>query len=343
MIKDITIKNFKSIKNLNLKCAKYNVFIGEPNSGKSNILEVLSTFSSLMYKEYGENTNNISSDFVRYESLIDLFYDHDPKSKIEIKLDDILFTLEQKIDLLNLNVYDTTSKVYKEDKEPLIGLVLKNNGQTGGTGKGNLLTARQKIPNIKYYRFKLLETYPNQEFSFLLPPHGVNLLTVIQSNPNLNKLLQNIFKPFGLKLSLRLNENKIELAKEVKGLLISYSLKLVAETFIQLMNILAAVKTNNNSTLIFEEPETHLFPYYSKLLAETISQDNNNNNQFFISTHNPYFLNSFIEKTSPDELKVSIIYFENHKTLIRTLSNNELRELLSHDDIFFNLDAYLET
>lgn len=342
MIKDVTIENFKSIKDLNFQCKKFNVLIGEPNSGKSNILEALGTISSLMYKEYGEDNKTISKDFVRYETMLDLFYDHDPKEKIKIKLDDILLLVKQKIDLLELNIYNTKTKAYIDKEESLVGFELRNTGIIGGSGKGNLINAKQKLPDIKFYRFKLLDTYPNQEFSFLLPPHGVNLLTIIHSNPSLNTLLQNIFKPFGLKLSLRRNENKIELAKDVKGLLISHSLTVVAETFIQLMKILSAVKTNMNSTLIFEEPETHLFPYYSKLLAESITQDKKNN-QFFISTHNPYFLNSLIEKTSPENLNVSIVYFRKHKTQIKTLSKNELREILSHDDVFLNLDSYLET
>jgi len=341
MIEDISIKNFKSIKNLQFSCSKYNIFIGEPNSGKSNILEALSIFSSLLYKKYGEDQQAVSKDFVRYDSLIDLFYDHNPKQEIKITIYNNLMYLKQKLDLLELSVYDTDSKIHKENEKPLVSYVLRSNGHEGGPGYGHIMTTKQKFPPIKYYRFKLLDSYPNREFSYLLPPHGINLLTIIQSNPSLNKLLQNIFKPFGLKLSLRLNENKIELAKDVKGILISYSLKLVAETFIQLMNILSAVKTNNNSSLIFEEPETHLFPYYSKLLAETISQDQSKN-QFFISTHNPYFLNSLIEKTPVDSLKVFIVYFKNHKTYIKTLSGDELRDLLSYDDIFFNLESYLE-
>ena len=38
MIKNLTIQNFKSIKDLQLDCKRINLFIGEPNSGKSNLL-----------------------------------------------------------------------------------------------------------------------------------------------------------------------------------------------------------------------------------------------------------------------------------------------------------------
>ncbi len=41
MIEKLAIKNFKSIKELDIDCRRINLFIGEPNTGKSNILEAL--------------------------------------------------------------------------------------------------------------------------------------------------------------------------------------------------------------------------------------------------------------------------------------------------------------
>jgi len=45
MIKRLEIKNFKSIKQLELDCKRVNIFIGGPNSGKSNILEGIGILS----------------------------------------------------------------------------------------------------------------------------------------------------------------------------------------------------------------------------------------------------------------------------------------------------------
>ena len=46
-LKKIRIQNFKSIKDLELKCKSINLFIGKPNAGKSNILEALGLVSNL--------------------------------------------------------------------------------------------------------------------------------------------------------------------------------------------------------------------------------------------------------------------------------------------------------
>ena len=39
MISQLRIKNFKPIRDLSLDCRRVNVLIGDPNTGKSNILE----------------------------------------------------------------------------------------------------------------------------------------------------------------------------------------------------------------------------------------------------------------------------------------------------------------
>jgi len=41
MLRRVTIKNFKSIKNLSFDLGRVNVLIGENGSGKSNILEAI--------------------------------------------------------------------------------------------------------------------------------------------------------------------------------------------------------------------------------------------------------------------------------------------------------------
>ena len=62
MITNLEVTNFKSIKKIKLNCNQYNIFIGEPNSGKSNILEVLGLINAL------ENPNKLK-DFIRFNKM----------------------------------------------------------------------------------------------------------------------------------------------------------------------------------------------------------------------------------------------------------------------------------
>ena len=56
MIGTLQIKNYKSINELYLSCSRINILIGEPNSGKSNILEAL----DLTYLSWLLHSNNIA-------------------------------------------------------------------------------------------------------------------------------------------------------------------------------------------------------------------------------------------------------------------------------------------
>ena len=80
MIKKLEVENFKSIKHLKLNCKKVNIFIGKPNTGKSNILESIGIFSL----PYGS-----IRDFVRFEDMTNLFYDGEIEKKVDITVDDM--------------------------------------------------------------------------------------------------------------------------------------------------------------------------------------------------------------------------------------------------------------
>ncbi|MEO0096827.1 MAG: AAA family ATPase, partial [candidate division WOR-3 bacterium] len=78
MVKNLEIRNFKSIKELKLDCKRVNIFIGEPNTGKSNILESVGIFSFPFI---------LGSDYpfkklIRYETTTNLFYDNEIEKPI---------------------------------------------------------------------------------------------------------------------------------------------------------------------------------------------------------------------------------------------------------------------
>ncbi|HOK56326.1 MAG TPA: AAA family ATPase, partial [bacterium] len=98
MIKKLNVKNFKSLKELEITCKRINVFIGEPNSGKSNILESLGFLSFL--GGYAIELKN----FVRMLQIIDLFYDLNIREKIFIELDEKKIIAEYRNGNLFLNI-----------------------------------------------------------------------------------------------------------------------------------------------------------------------------------------------------------------------------------------------
>ena len=49
-----------------------------------------------------------------------------------------------------------------------------------------------------------------------------------------------------------------------------------------------------------------------------------------------------VEKADFEDLNISIVYFENHQTKIKTLSEEDLQEVVDYGtDLFFNLNKFI--
>ena len=90
MIGYLDISNYKSIKQLGLDCSRINVLIGEPNVGKSNILEALDLAylpSMLLSNAINQKANKEQigvKKYFRVNSASDLFNDGDISKPISI-------------------------------------------------------------------------------------------------------------------------------------------------------------------------------------------------------------------------------------------------------------------
>ena len=102
----------------------------------------------------------------------------------------------------------------------------------------------------------------------------------------------------------------------------------------------AAIESNKNKTICFEEPEAHTFPpYISNVVNDIISSENN---QFFITTHSPYVMSSLLESAGND-LAVFVVDIDNNETVVKRLSDEQLQEAYDNGiDMFYNLEAYLD-
>lgn len=320
MIKNMEIRNFKSIKQLKLDCKRINIFIGEPNTGKSNILEGLGIFSYLAYYEHSDFSN-----FVRFERISNLFYDEILDESVKIQLDDTTLMLQFKEGGFRGEISEKNT----------IFCYLQGGYDNLRYAGGNI----QGLRLFKFYQFVVQRAFPRRESNFLLPPSGQNLMSLITAHKELRLLANKIFSNFGLRVGLRPQENKLEVIKQLEDIILSYPYSLTSDTLQRTIFHLFAVLSNKDSVIALEEPESHAFPYYTKYLAETIALDEKNN-QFFISTHNPYLLLPVLEKAPKEDVAVFITYFQDYQTKVKPLSVEEMEEI-TEIDIFSNLDRFL--
>lgn len=322
MIRKVTIRNFKSIRCLDFECTRVNVFIGAPNTGKSNIIEALGLFSVVYVSDL--------RDLVRVERTSNLFYDENIDEPIIVRCDDLELTLR-------FNGRDFTLSVTR-GSNLLAEYTIDFNARI--TGRKPI--TRVELP-IKLYRYRPLTAFWKSDLGYLYPPHGPNLMAILLTRKDLRSLVSNMVRPYGLRLVFKPQEGKIELLKyyEEDEILVSIPYSLLSDTLRRAIFYLVAIKSNRRATLLLEEPEVHSFPEYVKTLAEVIGHDKHN--QYFITTHNPYLLLSLLEKTPANEISVFITYMRNYETKLRRLSHDEISELMSEGiDIFFNLEYYLE-
>lgn len=319
----IEIKNFKSVKHVILEnCKRINLLIGKPNVGKSNILEALSCFS-LPYARY---TNNKSlQQFIRCENETELFYNGDNKKAIEIETDSDKFVIQSNETSLvsRLNGYLNGKSVVE-----LTGLRVK---QTGS-----------ETPNkdVRSYFFPTPFQFENTGLKFLQPTTGCNLSSILNSLEDTKNEISDILESYGLKLSFDQASQQIKLLKNISNnsiYLVPFNS--IADTLQRIMYYKAAIASNENTILTFEEPEAHSYPpYISKITTDIIYSESN---QFFITTHSPYVLNEFLENKKED-LAIYLIDFENGETSVVALTEEEINKVYQFGvDLFFNAEIFL--
>ncbi len=80
----LRIQHFKSLKDVSLRPRRINLLIGQPNVGKSNVLEAISLLGAGFY----QHSTRFLGDVLRYETVSNLFYDQDTSQLITVEADD---------------------------------------------------------------------------------------------------------------------------------------------------------------------------------------------------------------------------------------------------------------
>jgi AAA15 family ATPase/GTPase len=323
LIHNISISNFKSIKECNIHdCKQINLFIGRPNVGKSNILEALSLFTTPYLIE---SSNKNLSNLLRIESEIECFHNGNNEMPATISTGTssckVYFNVKEglKIDL----EFGEEKFSYKVDEKLSVTGLRKINGFE---------------PFIKKYDFTTNTKFKKSHSKYLIPPRGANLLSIIENYPSLKSQVLSLFHENNLEVVFDKGSQSIKIIQRTGNDVFLIPYNSIADTLQRLIFYKAAIISNTESVLLFEEPEAHSFPpYMSHVTQEMIY---NKGNQYFLSTHSPFILNDLLENAF-ENLSVFIIYYENAQTKIKKLSEEELHSILQDGiDIFTNSESF---
>lgn len=336
-LENIEIKNFKSIRHQKIEgCKRINLFIGAPNVGKSNILEALSFLSLL------QDVNPTIEQLCRIKEFSELFFDGNIQRNIEIEY---LKSRVLEIKYINNNEVKVEIIDYSENNEK--GYVYKTavlkRGERVKVLEDNFelfITTNRDYFVKKFEYVKYIEKN-NSNSGELISPYGENLYSIIERNGNLRKDVVGLFSGYRLKLFFdkgdRYNMKVMKTLSDDTVFTIPFHQ--VADTLQRLIFYKAAIKTNSETILIFEEPESHMFPPYIKLFTDDVIE--NSSNQYFLNTHSPFVMNEFLE-SSIDDVAIFAVGYKNGETFIKKLEDAEVREIYDNGiDLFFNIESYI--
>jgi hypothetical protein len=331
MLTNVHIQNFKSVRDLKFDAKRVNLFIGEPNTGKTNVLEALALLSE------GVHGPAEFKEVFRCRSVADLFTDQQVTTPITVATSGCHCTLS-----FDGQAFQFNAKPRRKEQEPRIITEL-NVHQVAQEQHYSLNQAGPQTSwvnlqyGIKYYRFKAGAPTTTQAIGIFQPPFGVNLTSILYTNKSLRRHVSELFRSRNFNLEIRPVENELRIAKKIEDEVFNFPYESVSETWRRLVFFMAVLETNQNSTLLLDEPEANTFPFYTAYLAERMALDASN--QFFLTTHNPYILGSIVGKTPVKDLKVYVATMENFCTVLKPVPVEGLSKILDYGpDAFLNLD-----
>lgn len=370
IINDIEIKNFKSIRHQKIEgCKRINVFVGPPNVGKSNILEALSMFSIT-------ETKNKFSDFVRMGRSTTLFFNGSIEKEIQVVINNF-FRAKIKYDkdglIVSLQELRYTNNEFEhidaeienrgilDDPDSLDKIIIQGsyfikedtNEVNNVRGDSHLkiyedlqedrLNSRviKRIP-IRKYEFKRDVKYDSENAWRLKHPFGENIFEIISTKEQLNNSIIKILEGYGLNFLYDSESQEYKILKIIGKKIFTVPYFMTADTLRRLIFHEAAILSNKKAVLLFEEPESQMYPPFISKLTSSIIHDENDN-QFFIATHSPYVLNDFMENAKED-LAIYLVDYkkETGETIINKMSGEDMHEAYQFGyDFFLNIKQFL--
>ena len=353
-ITNIEINNFKSIRHQTIDdCRRINVFIGYPNVGKSNILEALSLFS------IDGKTSNFSS-YVRKERQTTLFFNGEISKQAEVKINDkhrVVAKANNEVIVFEEQFERPGTSFEKKDDgfihmddsgdvltRKIFNLTTENNRSEINRYTLNPIGKEYDLSEIKKYEFAKNISYSFDDFFKLSVPFGNNIFNIISSNSSLRKEIAELLNQYDLKF---VNDKETQTYKILKFIdsdnIFTIPYSMIADTLQRLIFFKTAIVSNKQTILLFEEPEAHMFPpYISKFTNDVIYDENNN--QFFITTHSPFVINDFMDNLKSDELAIYIVSYkkETGETQINRMSEIDMHEAYQFGyDFFMNIDKFI--
>jgi predicted ATPase len=339
MIKKLNVKNYKSLKDVELELGKFNVLIGPNASGKSNLLDCLAFVSEL-------TLDNVYRDLEArggYERVIF----GGGKEKVEISFE---FVLDDKASafFISLSGSGIVEEEYSIEGEKIIErhpgkmakMLVSAPSATEHVKReiGNWDSAIKEYPEIRDYlsawrSYNFMTSEMRRKDSakknLILEKTGRNLAQVLLSLHNerpktfdkIEEILTQAIPQIDELLTPLTEEGNTYIAVREKGFDSPFDYFQVSDGTLKLLAYITAIAIEEANVVCFEEPENFIHPRLFELLVEVLKKSDK---QIILSTHSPYLVD-FVE---PED--VIIVEKKNKETVTsRIKDGDKLKERLA--------------
>jgi len=332
-IEKVRVKNFKSLRDIEIDLKGLTLITGVNNSGKSSFIQSLLLLKQNEEKFYslrGNKLANINDKFVRLGNKKDILYEEAYNEDIEISVishktsHSLIFSSDDlQIKQSKILPEENTFNIFYEDFQyistdripPAISYTLSDEDiEKGLIGIQGEFVAHYLAQN-SHMKLNIMELkHPDSITKQLL--ENVSLwLGEISQGIRVNAKIYDELQQVNLTYSYIYGKDKTrEYAPLNVGFGITYSLPI----------IVAILKAKKGDLLIIENPESHLHPSGQAKIAKLIALAVENGLQVIVESHSDHFLNAIRVATkqkliSPNNSR--IYYFDKRHDSIETIVN----------------------
>ncbi len=341
MIEKISIKNFKSLKNVELSLSNFNVLTGLNGSGKSSFIQTLLLLRQSFKNADKDNAGLIlqGGELISLGSGKDVFYQYAGKDEIikfEILTNDNIFEwcfeynpntdilpINKKkygaqlssFNLFNshfqyLNVEHIPPQISYEKSE--FQVVKNQNIGIKGEYVVHYLSEYGSSENIQNSDLR----HPKANSNFLI--HQTDAW-ISEISPGAKLVVEDIRKLDMVRLAIKF-ETKQGHTNEVKPINTGFGISYVLPV------VVAILKARKDDILIIENPESHLHPKGQSTIGRMMSYAAQGGVQVFVETHSDHIINGVRVAVKDGKLSaknVKIFYFDRILDSVEQYSNIE--------------------
>ncbi len=365
----IKIKNFKSIKNAEVKLAPLTILIGPPASGKSNILDcigLLGYFHRFLQfnKEYGGNVTNIEplTLIARFKQIEHLFYYQDLSYIIHIGVED------SDKNIMSLKIFYEKGALRIQAKDIDIIFDMKSSEEADisdilnrlsflGSKIEDKVSIATRVYGYDRYGLSLHSCIDYLHCGFYLRLKGNlvrntprHLLSELGWNaPYIIKDSQDVVISLNYILTEKFSEKvEVKISRSGKVFVFDYDLEVdnsgVSDSIFRMLYYLLALRSAVNYVKLYglekrfvimlEEPEAHVFPFFIDLLADYIIKATENM-YVIITTHNPILVSALWDRVN--DIKTYYVMRDKlGSTNVAEIDIDRIaKELITSEDLLF--------